>query len=93
MKTLLLTIVLDPDPVAPPGLGDFATDFLAWVRWGALIAGVVGLIFCAVQMMAGRRNRSAMAVDGAAGIPWVVAGLSIVAISASVVTSLSGVGG
>ena len=33
----------------------------------------------------GRRNRSSMAVDGAAGLPWVLAGLSVLSLAAGVV--------
>ena len=36
-------------------------------------------------MMVGHRNRSTFAADGAAGIPWVLGGLSLAAVSAAIV--------
>ena len=79
---------LDPNPKAPPGLGPFASDFLAWLKWGGLVAGIGGLMVCGIMMSAGRRNRSAMAVDGAAGIPWNLAGLSLVALAAGLASAI-----
>ncbi len=40
---------------------------------------------CGVMMAVGRRNRSSMAADGAAGIPWVLGGLTFGAIAALIV--------
>jgi hypothetical protein len=39
-------------------------------------------------MIVGRRNRSNMAVDGASGIPWVFAGLSLMTLSAGLVGAM-----
>ena len=75
----------NPAPKAPAGLVEPVTEILAWLKWGALVAGVVGLTICGIQMTIGRRNRSAMAVDGASGIPWVLGGLSVVAAAAGLV--------
>lgn len=75
----------NPAPIAPPGLGDAVNTLLGWLKWGGLVAGVAGLIVCAIMMMIGRRNRSAFAADGAAGIPWVLGGLTLVAFSAAIV--------
>jgi hypothetical protein len=41
-----------------------------------------------MMMILGRRNRSNMAVDGATGIPWVLGGLSLMALSAGVVSAV-----
>ena len=41
----------NPAPKAPPGLDVAAETFLAWLKWGAMFAGVVGLITCGVMMM------------------------------------------
>lgn len=77
--------VPDPAPAPVPGLSGSVNTILAWVKWGALIAGVLGLSLCAFKMMVGHRNRSTFAADGAAGIPWVLAGLSLVATGAGIV--------
>ena len=74
-----------PTPVAPPGLGELGSTFIAWLTWILRICGVGGLMACGVMMAVGRRNRSAMAADGAAGIPWVLGGLTLGAIAALVV--------
>ncbi|MEK8106571.1 hypothetical protein NKG94_17435 [Micromonospora sp. M12] len=40
------------------------------MKWILIVAGVGGLLVCGIMMAVGRRNRSAFAADGAAGIPW-----------------------
>jgi hypothetical protein len=75
----------NPAPVAPPGLSGDMNTLLAWWKWGALIAGVFGLIGCGAMMAIGRRNRSSLAADGATGIPWVLAGLTLIALSSGIV--------
>jgi len=77
--------VPDPAPVAPPGLAADMNTLLAWWKWGALVAGVFGLIGCGAMMAIGRRNRSSLAADGATGIPWVLAGLTLIALSSGIV--------
>jgi hypothetical protein len=70
--------VPDPDPVAPPGLSGDVSTLLGWWKWIALTGGVFGLIGCGAMMAIGRRSRSALAADGATGIPWVLAGLTLI---------------
>ena len=77
--------VPNPAPAAPPGLASRMNTLLAWWKWGSLIAGVFGLIACGAMMAIGRRNRSNLAADGAAGIPWVLAGLTLIALSSGIV--------
>lgn len=75
----------DPAPEAPPGMQEVADQFLGWGKWILIVAGVLGMFICAGMMIIGRRNRSATAVDGAAGVPWVLGGLFLAAVSASIV--------
>jgi hypothetical protein len=75
----------NPAPVAPPGLAGRVSTLLAWWKWGSLVAGVFGLIGCGAMMAIGRRNRSNLAADGATGIPWVLAGLTLIALSSGIV--------
>ena len=77
--------VPNPAPVAPPGLSGDMNTLLAWWKWGALIGGIFGLIGCGAMMAIGRRNRSSLAADGATGIPWVLAGLTLIALSSGIV--------
>ncbi len=75
----------NPTPAPIPGLGDVANTFLGWAKWTLIIAGVLGMMICGGMMILGRRNRSSTAVDGAAGIPWVLGGLTVGAIAATIV--------
>jgi hypothetical protein len=77
--------VPDPPPEAPPGLEQKMETLLAWGKWGVLISGLAGLLYCAGQMAVGRKNRSTFAADGATGIPWVLGGLSLAATAAPIV--------
>ena len=74
----LAATIPNPMPIAPPGMEKPAAMLLGWMKWIGIIAGLVGLGICALMMIIGRRNRSTMAVDGATGIPWVLAGLSLI---------------
>jgi hypothetical protein len=77
--------VPNPAPAPPPGLARRVDTLLSWWKWGSLIGGVFGLIACGSMMAIGRRNRSSLAADGAAGIPWVLAGLTLIALSSGIV--------
>ncbi len=77
--------VPNPAPAPPPGLAHRVNTLLGWWKWGSLIGGVFGLVACGAMMAIGRRNRSSLAADGAAGIPWVLAGLTLIALSSGIV--------
>lgn len=81
----IVTEVPNPGPIAPDDLGAFGNLFLGWMKWVLMIGGVAGLFACGIMMTIGRRNRSSLAADGAAGIPWVLGGLTLGAIGATVV--------
>jgi hypothetical protein len=80
-----LSILPADNPVAPPGVSGRIGTLLGWWKWGALVAGVFGLIGCGAMMALGRRNRSALSAEGATGIPWVLAGLTVIALSSGIV--------
>lgn len=83
----------NPDPQAPtPELGQVVSDWVGYAKYFALAAGMIGLFVCALMMAIGRRNRSHMAGEGLAGVPWVMAGITLVALAFGIVTQLSGVG-
>jgi len=77
--------VPNPAPKAPPGLTGKLNTIIAWGKYMVMGLGVIGLLICAGQMAIGRRNRHTFAADGAAGIPWVLGGLSLAAISSAIV--------
>lgn len=77
--------VPNPAPQAPPGLARPVNTIIAWAKWGVLICGVTGLLICGGKMAIGHRNRATFAADGATGVPWVLGGLSLAAVAASIV--------
>lgn len=78
----------EPDPQAPPGLQDKTNLILGWLKWGGITTGVAGFMIVGIMMTVGRRNRSSMAADGASGLPWVLAGLSIISIAGGLVVAI-----
>jgi ABC-type sugar transport system permease subunit len=66
-----------------PATGPVNT-ILGWGKWGVLVCGVAGLLICGGKMAIGHRNRAAFAADGATGVPWVLAGLSLAAVAAAI---------
>ena len=77
--------VPNPPVQAPPGLTAPVNTILGWGKWGVLVCGVAGLLICAGKMAIGHRNRATFAADGATGIPWVLAGLSLAGVAAAIV--------
>jgi hypothetical protein len=77
--------VPNPAPSPVPGLQAPLDTIIAWIKWLMFFLGVIGLLICAGQMTIGRRNRHSFAADGAAGIPWVLGGVSLVTISSAVI--------
>jgi hypothetical protein len=77
-----------PGPIAPPGLETLGDTVVGWMKWTLVICGVAGLMWCGIMMTIGRRNRSAMAADGASGIPWVLGGLTCGLVAAAVVATM-----
>ena len=76
---------LDPGAVAPPGLDVVGSEWISWTTWVGEIGGILGLMACGIMMTIGRKNRSHLAGEGASGIPWVVAGLTIICLSSTIV--------
>lgn len=77
--------VPNPAPVAPPGLGELAGELLGWLKWGVIVAGVLGIFICALMLIIGRRNRSATAYEGLVGSAWVIGGLALASVAALLV--------
>lgn len=79
---------LNPCAQAPEPVQQVASTLIMWTRWTGLASGVFGLMSCGVMMAIGRRNRSHLAGEGASGIPWVLGGLSVIALSYGVVSQV-----
>lgn len=80
----------NPAPIAPEGVEATVNTLMGWGKWIAFVCGVGGLITSGVMMAVGRRNRSQMSADGAIGLPWVIGGLSVVALAVPLVNNLFG---
>jgi len=72
--------VPNPPVKAPPGLSGPVNTILGWGK-----CGVAGLLICGGKMAIGHRNRAAFAAEGATGVPWVLAGLSLAAVASAIV--------
>jgi len=79
---------LNPAACAPPGLDQIGSQWISWVKWAGVVGGIMGLMACGIMMAVGRRNRSNLAGEGASGIPWTLAGLTIIALASGIVTSI-----
>ncbi|WP_329151252.1 hypothetical protein OG275_38110 (plasmid) [Streptomyces niveus] len=78
----------DAPAAPPPGMETVFPQWVGWAKYAAIGAGIVGLIACGIMMMIGRRNRSHLAAEGAGGLLWTVAGLSIVSLASGVVPAI-----
>ncbi|MEV0732253.1 hypothetical protein [Polymorphospora sp. NPDC050346] len=83
--TIEILAAPEPVPQPPPGMEEKTNLFLGWMKWGGIIAGIAGFMIAGIMMVVGRRNRSSLAADGASGLPWIVGGLSVVALAGGIV--------
>lgn len=78
-------------PMAPPGLEEYAAQWLGWAFWVAAVVAVIALVASGIMMMIGRfSGRGAVSADGLRQSIWVYAGAMVVAISISVVRGILG---
>lgn len=85
LLTSLLGDLSNPSPAAPAEVAAQWTKIMGLAKWVAFAAGAVGLLAAGVMMSIGRRHRSSAAADGAVGIPWVIGGLSTIALAVPIV--------
>jgi hypothetical protein len=77
-------------PAAPADVDTLAAQILAWLHWGALLAGVIGLLACVAMVVVGHRRRVGLAQDGVVGSLWVLTGLTLASLSAVVAGAFAG---
>lgn len=76
-------------PVAPPGLADYAADWVGWAFWISAVIAVIALIGAGIMMMIGRfTGRGAVSADGLRQGVWVCAGACVVATATSIITGI-----
>jgi hypothetical protein len=85
LVTGVLSDLSNPAPAAPAEVTAQWTKIMGLAKWVAFAAGAVGLVVAGVMMSIGRRHRSTTAADGAAGIPWVIGGLSTIVLAVPLV--------
>lgn len=81
----VLADLSNPAPKAPAELTAQWSRLMALAKWVGFAAGALGLLGAGVMMSLGRRHRSSTAADGAAGVPWVLGGLSAVVLAVPIV--------
>ncbi len=87
-KDVFLAELTNPSAQPPDKVTGKIMELLGWLKWGAIVAGLAGLFICAIMMMLGRRGKSQTAVEGAVGIPWVLAGLLLLAVGYMIVNTV-----
>jgi hypothetical protein len=83
-------VIPDGPATMIPGLEGLGSKIVGWGKGLILTAGVIGLLICSGQIILGRRNRGAMAVDGITGAVWVLGGLSLAGIAVGLVKTFAG---
>jgi hypothetical protein len=81
----VLADLSNPSPRAPAEVTAQWSRIMGLAKWIGFAAGALGLLAAGVMMSLGRRHRSSTAADGAAGVPWVVGGLSAVVLAVPIV--------
>src|SRR5215469_10353327 len=76
----------NPQPAAPKGLDGPMNTILGWGKWAVLVCGVAGVLISSGKMALGHLTRSSnLAADAATHLPVIFLGLSLAAISATLV--------
>ncbi|TKG61513.1 hypothetical protein [Prauserella endophytica] len=75
----------NPGPQPPPGLENFGNSLISWIKWGVLVAGMVGILASAIMVIVGRRGRNEVAVQGFMGVGYGLVGLAIASVAAVLV--------
>jgi hypothetical protein len=70
-----------PTPAIPAEVQAPIQTVTSWVIGIGIALAVVLVAFCGAKIMAGRTGRSSMGADGVTGIVWVIAGLTVIAMS------------
>ena len=85
---LLQATVPDVDPQEPPGLKPYVDLLLGWYFWIAIVLAAPSLAYCGTKMYLAMNGRTHAAAAGAAGIPWVLGGLTLVLLSTGIVSGV-----
>ena len=82
----------NPPAQAPPGIAELADQIIGWLKWGVLVAGLLGVLVCAGMIIFGRRHRGGLAQEGLVGSLWVMGGLTLASLAAVLVGAFASAG-
>ncbi|MEV4117026.1 hypothetical protein [Nonomuraea sp. NPDC049695] len=80
----------DAPPAPPAELTAYFQRVVGGGKWIALAIALLSMIYAGTKMMAGKSNRSNLAADGAASIPWIFGGIAVVMSAASIIMFMVG---
>ncbi|MFW5418689.1 hypothetical protein J0910_18920 [Nocardiopsis sp. CNT-189] len=66
--------------------------FLGYAQGVVVVLGVIGVLYSAGKMAAGRLGRSEVAAEGVGGLVWTVMGVSLMLVAIPIATALTGAG-
>ncbi|QBI56343.1 hypothetical protein [Streptomonospora litoralis] len=66
--------------------------FIQYAQGVIVVVGIIGVLYSAGKMAAGRIGRSEVAAEGVGGLVWTIMGVSLMLVAISVATGLAGVG-
>lgn len=77
VDTLMSTLPpLNVPPAAPPGLAEYQSKALSFVKWLAIAFAGLCAVVAVGQIAGGRTGRSQMGVQGLTGVGWVLLSLA-----------------
>ncbi|WP_220480881.1 hypothetical protein [Halosaccharopolyspora lacisalsi] len=78
-------VIPNPSPGVPRELQDFGNTVVAALKWLLLVSGVGGLLACSIMIAIGRRNRNQLAQQGIFDAGFVLIGLALGSMAATLV--------
>lgn len=78
-------LIPNPPPGVPQQFQGFGNMVVAALKWILIVAGVGGLLACAIMIVVGRRNRNQLAQQGIFDVGYVMLGLAIGSVAAVIV--------
>ena len=80
-------VIPDTPASLPAGLSQAAAKIFGWAKGAVYALGAIFMVVCAGMIIAGRRNRGQVSVEGAVGVAWVIGGLTLAGCAAMLVSN------
>lgn len=75
----------DPQPQVPAAFQNYADLAVGILKYFLIVGGVIGLLLCGIMIALGRRQRSQLSQQGLFDTGYVLLGLAVGSVAASVV--------